>query len=331
MDTHNRPDIIISKNEPRIKPDISLYVSGCRPDPTIMTDTSLVDIHIEFKIDPKDDPFLDHEEPLTKNSADDGPRPFEGDTLANFDTTGQITCYATQQLARQFRTHTFSVFICQDRARLIHWDRSGAVVTGAFSYVDQPWLANFFWRYTHSSPAVRGVDESVTASTDTDRDDVQKARVALELKDEMPLFKFEIHEEDEDISYCFGSQPSFQSNRSPTGRATRVFTVYAPALNKCVIMKDTWRVSLRGMPTEGDTYRRLQAANVSHIPRFVLGGDVKSPFCRTRSHKFAKRFGLKLRPHSHYRFILDDIGRNLTSFTTTKELVTALTDALQGM
>jgi len=95
-------------------------------------------------------------------------------------------------------------------------------------------------------------------------------------------------------------------------------------------MKDTWRVSLPSVKTEGAIYRRLHAANVSHIARFVQGGDVVSPFCRTRSHKFAKRFGLKFRPHSHYRFILEDIGRDLTSFSTTKELVDALADALQG-
>ena len=121
-----------------------------------------------------------------------------------------------------------------------------------------------------------------------------------------------------DVSYCFGNKPRFKGNGSPTGRATRVFTVYSPDLDKRVLMKGTWRVSLRDMQTEGAIYRRLHAAHVSHIPRFVRGGDVTSPFCRTRSHKFAKYFGLKLRPHSHYRFILDDIGRDLTSFATTR-------------
>ena len=111
-----------------------------------MTNTSLIDIHIEFRMDPKDDPFLDHDEPLTKNSADNDPCPFDGNTLVNFNTTGQITCCVTQQLAHQFCTHTFSMFICQDRAKLIHWDCLGMVIMGVFSYVDQPWLATFFWQ-----------------------------------------------------------------------------------------------------------------------------------------------------------------------------------------
>ena len=214
---------------------------------------------------------------------------------------------------------------------MIHWDRSGTVVTRSFSYVEEPWLAKFFWRYTHSSPAVRGVDESVTAPTDADAIQVQKARAALGLDHDTPICKFTIYGEDEgDVSYCFGHKPWFKGTGSPTGRATRVFTVYSPDLDRAVLMKDTWRVSIRGMQTEGAIYRRLHEANVSHIARFIRGGDVTSPFCRTRSHKFAKHFGLRLRPHSHYRFILDDIGRDLTSFEMTKELVGTLADALQG-
>ena len=179
---------------------------------------------------------------------------------------------------------------------------------------------------------MRGIDESVTVPTNADVIHVQKAKAALLLDDETPIHKFTIYGEDEgDISYCFGNKPWFKGTGSPTGRATRVFTVYSPELDKPVLMKDTWRVSLRGMQTEGAIYRRLHAANVSHIARFIRGGDVTSPFCRTRSHKFAKHFGLRLRPHNHYRFILNDIGRDLTSFTTTKELVESLTDALQGI
>lgn len=176
---------------------------------------------------------------------------------------------------------------------------------------------------------MRGVDESVTAPGDTDATYVQKARATLGLDDETLLCKFTIYGEVEgDVTYCFGNKPWFKGNGSPTGRATQVFTVYAPDLDKCVLMKDTWRVSLRGMQIEGAIYRRLHAAKVLHIVRFVCGGDVTSPFCRTRSHKFAKRCGLRLRPH--YCFILDDISRDLTSFMTTKELVETLTGALQA-
>jgi hypothetical protein len=73
---------------------------------------------------------------------------------------------------------------------------------------------------------------------DADVTHVQKARSALGLNDETPLCKFTIYGEEGDVSYCFGSKPWPEGNGSPTGRATRVFTVYTPDLDKCVFMKD---------------------------------------------------------------------------------------------
>ena len=111
VDTHSHPDKSISANEPEIKPDVS---SGCLVDPTIITDISRIDVVMEFKKDPHDDPFLDPESPPDNNNQDDDDSfLFENNTAASFDTMGQITCYATQQLATQFRTHAFSVLICK--------------------------------------------------------------------------------------------------------------------------------------------------------------------------------------------------------------------------
>ena len=65
MDTHSHSDkrVQVSKNEPEIKSDVSLYyISGCRRDPSIrvITDISLINVHMEFKLDPNDDPFCDN-------------------------------------------------------------------------------------------------------------------------------------------------------------------------------------------------------------------------------------------------------------------------------
>ncbi|KAF8816919.1 hypothetical protein BYT27DRAFT_7247809 [Phlegmacium glaucopus] len=181
VDTHNHQEMGTSKTKPAIKPDVSPYISGCRTDPTIITDISLVDIQMGIQ---------------------------------SADTRGQST---TKQLASQFRTHAFSVIICKDMARLIHWDRSGAVVTQAFSYVEERWLAFFFWRYTYSSRAVHGVDESVAAPTDADAAYIQRARATLELDDDKPLFKFAVYNDKEDVSYYFSSNLWLKGNGSPTG------------------------------------------------------------------------------------------------------------------
>ncbi|TFY64974.1 hypothetical protein EVG20_g5758 [Dentipellis fragilis] len=97
------------------------------------------------------------------------------------DTRGQITAYAAAMLELQFRTFVFSVLIMGDFARLIRWDRSGAIVTEAFNYqVDPEPLAQFLWRYNFLSRAQRGFDESVKAIEATDNTpDLSEARKAL--------------------------------------------------------------------------------------------------------------------------------------------------------
>ncbi|KAK0221542.1 hypothetical protein IW262DRAFT_1231100, partial [Armillaria fumosa] len=46
----------------------------------------------------------------------------------------RVVSYANAQLASQYRTHLFTVFISAEKARLLRWDRSGVIVTRAFSY-----------------------------------------------------------------------------------------------------------------------------------------------------------------------------------------------------
>ena len=51
-------------------------------------------------------------------------------------------------MSTQFPVHMFSVLVCGRHARLMRWDRAGAIVTNSFDYVDKPdFLAKFFWNY----------------------------------------------------------------------------------------------------------------------------------------------------------------------------------------
>ncbi|KAG2337172.1 hypothetical protein BDR05DRAFT_843162, partial [Suillus weaverae] len=88
------------------------------------------------------------------------------ETEKGMDTLGQITSYTAAQLGTQFRTHAFSVLIVHDRARIIRWDREGAIVTSAINYNNEPHLADFFHRYARASPEMRGIDTSVTLASD---------------------------------------------------------------------------------------------------------------------------------------------------------------------
>ncbi len=58
------------------------------------------------------------------------------------DTLGRITLYAAAHLGAQSRTHIYSVFILRDTARLLRWDRSGAIVTEVTKYNECDILAD---------------------------------------------------------------------------------------------------------------------------------------------------------------------------------------------
>ena len=93
-----------------IKPDISVYCDDTGPN--VITDSSLVEIFIELKWYPRDDPFYTMSNAGVKKS-------FLHRTIKANDTLGQITIYTAAQLGSQFYTHAFSVFILRDKARII--------------------------------------------------------------------------------------------------------------------------------------------------------------------------------------------------------------------
>jgi hypothetical protein len=84
----------------------------------------------------------------------------------------------------QYRTHLLMVFIIKDYARLIRWDRSGALITVKISFNEKPDLLAFFIRYNNASREDRGHDCTVGPATE---DEVKRARIVAELKEAKSL------------------------------------------------------------------------------------------------------------------------------------------------
>ncbi|OBZ74007.1 hypothetical protein A0H81_06515 [Grifola frondosa] len=79
---------------------------------------------------------------------------------------GQLAYYARHILARQHRQFLFMIVITKDHARLLRWDRVGAVVSKPFAYIKSPEiLGGFVWRYSVMTPAQRGFDPTATPAT----------------------------------------------------------------------------------------------------------------------------------------------------------------------
>lgn len=300
-----------------------------------MTDSYKAEMFIEFKWNADDDPFGEVHDVVCQciNCAGENTvKSFHHDTKLGNDTLGQITAYAAAVLGSQFRTHIYSVLIVKDTARIIRWDRSGAIVTEAIKYNEMSFLAEFFRRYSKAPPDMRGKDQSVSCPTPTE---AVAARQALNIDDTDPLVKFSIPGIDNSLLYYVASAPR-ATLYTPPGRATRGFPAYDLLFCKPVFLKDSWRVDLPDIWEEGMIYATLAKANVRNIPKCIASGNISTDkyhatkTCYYTTESWACHSDAHFIPHRHYRLALDIIGRCLTTFKSSYEMVSAVRDAIIG-
>ncbi|KZV62628.1 hypothetical protein PENSPDRAFT_591164, partial [Peniophora sp. CONT] len=98
-----------------------------------------------------------------------------------------------------------------------------------------------------------------------------------------------------------------------------------------VYFKDCWRIDLPNMPSETETYAKLAEAGVQHILKFHRGGD----FCKDNGYKrnvsvvgqVDDRL-LEIVPRTHHRILFTTIPTKLIHFSSTRQLVSCISDAI---
>ena len=138
-----------------------------------MTDVAHVEIIIKFKWHMGNDPFCDRY-PISNDLVQQ--YSFIRNIMTGVDTAGQITAYTAAQLGSQFCTCVYSVLIVKSWARLIRWDRAGAIVTLPIHYNDSNELVKFFHQFHKAPPKLCGVDTTITMPTP---DEDRLARICL--------------------------------------------------------------------------------------------------------------------------------------------------------
>ncbi|VDC04366.1 unnamed protein product [Peniophora sp. CBMAI 1063] len=282
---------------------------------------------------------------------------FEHQTADAVEARGQLACYTVHQFQHQDCIRTFSVLIFGMKARLLHTDHSGIIVTEAFDYTGGDLFTDFLWRLDRAldgnGTSEAGVDTSVTALAHED-DVVSKARQAFaKAKDElpyvvtpeMPLRKIIVWDEyacspgNEPPTRELIVPPAVEHSFSPLGRYTLTFPAYDAATDSVCWMKDAWRLDEDGFEKEGDTYAKLaKLENIEGlIPEVLCAGDVRNSdgtrqATATQDHVGADWASKSQNIHRyvHYRIVFKTIGRPLTTFKNTKELVQVMADALRA-
>ncbi|KAF8497626.1 hypothetical protein BU17DRAFT_103228 [Hysterangium stoloniferum] len=210
-------------------------------------------------------------------------------------------------------TPVFLVLVFPKYARFTRWDRSGVVVTEKVPF-SNPFYVEFFWRFNHASPAARGVDTTATEFPHNHPVAITAKR-SLGLEDGDRLFQVKLDPKGNTfLFYC----PTYMALGSPLSRSTRVFTAYCVETGKLVLLKDTWRVVSPSQCPEHTIYEELKKHRCQEYLHVT----------KTQDASMARRLSSPLRRLQHYRLVLNEIGRSLTDFKNTKEMVTAVRDAI---
>lgn len=148
-----------------LKYDIGTYDRKWQPDKgkEHIPDSTILDRVDELKNGKIYDAFDDMGDHDNRNPS----YPFELQTVEGCDTRNQICHYASAIFQLQFRFFFFTILHLKTHARIIRWERAGAVVTELFDVASTPYLADFIWRYSHMNRAQRGFDDTVWLAGDT--------------------------------------------------------------------------------------------------------------------------------------------------------------------
>ncbi|KAF9514248.1 hypothetical protein BS47DRAFT_1343410, partial [Hydnum rufescens UP504] len=94
-----------------------------------------------------------------------------------------------------------------------------------------------------------------------------------------------------------------------------------------VFVKDYWRPCVEGVEKEGDIYQKLRLHKVRNVATFYCGDNIWG------QKTLAQDCGdspYPLEGFEHYRMGLREVGRRLTEFKSTQELVHAIADAMEA-
>ncbi|KAF8503365.1 hypothetical protein F5888DRAFT_1903888 [Russula emetica] len=297
--------------------------------PPIRFDARLLDFIIEFKKG-SSDPFVDDSNGEGQGQGKDNP--FLCKEGPNCEVLGLLTAYATAILGAQYRTHLFMVLIAGEYARLIRWDRGGAVVTNRIPFNEEYYLFDFLTRYDMASREDRGHDPTVTVPND---DEIKAAKdvVADQEWTKEEALKITMPHQDTESHFII-PRPVVRPG-IPVGRWTRSSIAFDVDKKRRVFLKDSWRILLDDIRPEGEIYHWLHENNVPNIPSCLLAGDVgDNARHRSRTHEVSLdpyHPCWKITPHRHYRMVLGVVGRRLEKFTHTREMVKAMQAALKAM
>ncbi|KAF9551897.1 hypothetical protein CPC08DRAFT_699025 [Agrocybe pediades] len=255
----------------------------------------------------------------------------------------ELVSLAKTLLTYQHRTHVFLVHMTDPYARLIRFDRDGAIVSERFDYREHGnLLLEFLWRYSTSSKETRGSDPTVTLATASEAATAKEklARWNSKGRDDRLVYKLIVQDQKSSGSERKKMEVlvwgPVSLSLSASGRGTKGYAAYDPDSDRIVFVKDSWRSTEPSIVKETDTLRSINAAGMTdRVPVLLCGDDLDGRWQSTVTAKYSQQkwnVG-KVRWDDyriHTRFATDKVGRPVEQFKTSKNFLTAVYDAFRA-
>ncbi|PIL31104.1 hypothetical protein GSI_05800 [Ganoderma sinense ZZ0214-1] len=334
-----------------LRPDMGIYpTTRARTSPS---DDSLdarvawawLELLIEVKWDPKAAPFSSRYTPRS---------PFLPTGRERCLSRGQLAEYAVEQFNRQHRQFLFMVHVMRDCARLLRFDRSGAVVSEEFDYVAHPEvLGTLLFRLSRMGRAERGHDPMATLASECEAatfrelharfhaDSATARGLRSAVAEGWPIVKVTMDAPFSSAGAAVrrGAVPTRREflvgkpaslSLSLLGPGAKGFVAYDLTTGAVVFMKDSWRLDSRDVWSEYETYLQLRERTTGelYVPTLLGGGDVSFDGERQRAACCAESPFEDAPSLVHCRLVFKEICRPLEDFTNSFELVKAVTWAL---
>ena len=106
-------------------------------------------------------------------------QPIRSNLASQNDTYAQIISYATEAQLYQHRDFYYTVYVWQNYARLMRWDRAGIVLSEPFDWVkERKPLLTFMYAFAMATPQAQGYSSHAQRATDDEVSALQKLHKA---------------------------------------------------------------------------------------------------------------------------------------------------------
>ncbi|OBZ74091.1 hypothetical protein A0H81_06327 [Grifola frondosa] len=305
-----------SYDEQLCSADVGLYKAGEAPtDGRTYWDRQRMWLDFRKKGSSSADPFSDE----------------EGDEVRAL-VLEQLRAYAETAMDHEHRTHLYSVLVLHKFARLIRWDRSGAVVTDKFNYKAHPEiLENSF------GELYRLMDDMAEKKLEEPFDYIREA-FKESLDGDCLRYKLSVEDKVNGTRYFLVGKPQ-QIAAGTASRGTRSYVAIDMEKKEFVHLKDHWRIS-SDVTDESDEEQQdkednhplrtggphLEGDILAYLNKTVtVTQDIWKRIPRTSSMNSYSRFDPPSEP-VHHRLAEKEVCKSLSEFKTSSNLVRLIYD-----